>query len=376
MPLWIRNTPEYIRDEGSIEIRLWSSTEQQKTIKPEAKTETTKPAEPTQINELEKFSIENELKQIENEWKTKFSIKEEEKTEVLESKPKSETKKEKTSEEEQIEINKFKNYSDLLNQQFLSSIEIHKKPTEFTLLKQIFNFKLINANEEISVAAGDESNLFEIDESSFKKLLFIEYKIQRVNDLLSKRSKSFLNEMNKEDLKRLNEERERDEYLRACDKYVANQGAFFGNLTGDSDLSSFKLNEIKIDAGDNGEAEMQAKLDSFKTQIDEEVSKKVVHPVNETDAKRPMPDFKKLKEESLKNQLKVKEFFTGSVTSKGKQVEEEIEIEEEEASKGYNQSLIIKIKETNEEIVRVLPTVDSKSQNEIRRNIFYDKLIR
>ena len=52
------------------------------------------------------------------------------------------------------------------------------------------------------------------------------------------------------------------------------------------------------------------------------------------------------------------------------------EIDYNRESDVFNQNLIFKLKNTNEEIARILPTVDNHSQIEIRRNIFYEKLVK
>jgi len=97
-----------------------------------------------------------------------------------------------------------------------------------------------------------------------------------------------------------------------------------------------------------------------------------------------LPDFKKVQEEAKAEQLKIKEFFIGDLGSvKAKKIKEkedlraaELEMEKED---GVFNGHSFKVKGTDErgvEIVRVLPCVDSQSQMEIRRKIFYEKMIK
>lgn len=98
---------------------------------------------------------------------------------------------------------------------------------------------------------------------------------------------------------------------------------------------------------------------------------------------KPMPDFIQLQSEAKHQQLKIKEFFVGDPFSakakKNRETEqrqaEETEMFEKDASSFSSYGFRMK-GEGNEEIVRVLPTVDSLSQMEIRRKIFYEKLIK
>ena len=103
---------------------------------------------------------------------------------------------------------------------------------------------------------------------------------------------------------------------------------------------------------------------------------------------KPVPDYNKLKEQSIEQQLIVREFFMargaealfgGKKTKKEVPPEDRVTIIDEhniDDTGEFDQNLIFKIKETNEEVVRILPTVDSKSQVKIRRTIFYEKLVK
>lgn len=243
-----------------------------------------------------------------------------------------------------------------------------------------------------------EDYVFYIDQNSMKQLLFIEYITQRVNDLISRKTKNYLKEQSKSEI---NEQREREEYLKQCDKYVAHKEMFFNNLT--KHAAPTQPNAIAMnnqDEDDNGEAEMLAKLKSFEHVTGELKDKQNKDDSDEekdnSEAKKPLPSYDKLKEEAFNQQLRVREFFRGPSVWNEKPVKKEPEPSIRERATiidlktnkhysddrldredfEYGQSLIMKIKETNEEIVRVLPTVDSKSQMEIRRNIFYDNLVK
>lgn len=145
---------------------------------------------------------------------------------------------------------------------------------------------------------------------------------------------------------------------------------------------------------------MEAKLKEFEDIIkaeshksDNSVSQKVIEsvPVTSSGASKPVPDYEKLKQESIEQQLIVREFFTahranalfggGKKKKKtdGEKEENQVTIIDEnniDETGEFDQNLIFKIKETNEEVSRVFPTVDSKSQNKIRRTIFYEKLVK
>ena len=97
---------------------------------------------------------------------------------------------------------------------------------------------------------------------------------------------------------------------------------------------------------------------------------------------RPVPDFKQLQEEAKAEQLKIKEFFIGDMSSvKARRMKEvealraaEVEMDKEE---GAFSGSSFKLKGAEDvDIVRILPDVDSQSQMEIRRKIFYEKMIK
>lgn len=151
---------------------------------------------------------------------------------------------------------------------------------------------------------------------------------------------------------------------------------------------------------------MEAKLNEFADIIKAEQEKSqseiptvnkpqsaIIKDVNEevassSNVSKPVPDYNKLKEQSIEQQLIVREFFMargaealfgGKKTKKEVPPEDRVTIIDEhniDDTGEFDQNLIFKIKETNEEVVRILPTVDSKSQVKIRRTIFYEKLVK
>lgn len=156
---------------------------------------------------------------------------------------------------------------------------------------------------------------------------------------------------------------------------------------------------------DNGEEEMKTKLkefeDLFKGQnltndgdcgaVKVKYEDKTNNNKNDLIGARQssIPDFEQLKKQSIEQQLIVREFYTANglvfggkkknVTIEKANDETQVTIIDEnniDDTNEFDQNLVFRIKETNEEIVRILPTVDSKSQNKIRRNIFYEKLIK
>jgi hypothetical protein len=359
----------------SMNIRLWSS-ELEKIDTKKSKTKTLK-----NISLENKDQLDKELKQIESDWKSKFSLNQTEKSiEQITSNPK---RKETVAIQQSNPIQDLKitNLSQAVTEQFKKSIDIHKKPTELLKLKEIFEFKFVKSLDELTNEKSD--TLIEIDENSLKQLLFVEYVLQRLMDLFTKKTKNFILERELEDLAKLNQERERDEYLKKCDEYVLKNNILFSDLTNDSDMGSLKINQKVVENDDNGEAEMLAKLQVFMDKDElNKLSGVVSSNPNDQDfnvndfRKKPLPNYKLLKEESLKNQLKVREFFMGATASKTPNEENVEEIDYNQDSNVFNQNLIFKLRNSTEEIARILPTVDNQSQIEIRRNIFYEKLVK
>ena len=382
-PIWMRNTPA---SQTNYKIQLWSSKKEEpkNSVQPNAIPKSV-PVLKTGPTSSDSDPIADELKQIEDQWKTKFKMstsdsdqkisKRENKTEILHE---ASTLHESSLVNKTAQTEKLDEMSEVLAKKFIDSIDIHKRPTELTILKQVFEFGAKNST--LTDLSPNEKRLefFEIDEKSFKRLIFIEYIAQRISDLLSKKTRIFLIEKELDELAKLNQERERVEYLKKCDHYIMKNNILFGNLTSDSDMSSFRLKPKAANAqDDNGEAEMLAKLEGFMSK--EEPQKAHNHKEEDddehNDIKQPLPNYKQLKEEALKNELRVSEFFRG-ITKKEKYENELEEIDQASDTHSYNQNLIFKVKNSNEEIARILPTVDNQSQSEIRRSIFFEKLIK
>jgi hypothetical protein len=141
---------------------------------------------------------------------------------------------------------------------------------------------------------------------------------------------------------------------------------------------------------DDGEAEMIAKLEllgfnstsGVATAVKKEVASAVSFEVNEDSrAKKPLPDYERVKAEARGQQLRIKEFFAGDPNSaSGKRSRElgaiEAEMEVMDKEKTFNVSTFRVRAEGEHEIVRVLPAVDSQFQMEVRRKIFYEKLVK
>jgi hypothetical protein len=250
-------------------------------------------------------------------------------------------------------------------------------------LSQIFK---ICAEPTLNNDNQDEKVLHIPDESEMSQLIFIEYLVERLCQLITSKTKEYLREKKLGEISAIQMEREREEKLKHYEEYITKKNVWFSDLMSDSKPDN-KTNTVfatqskqKEELDDNGEAEMQAKLDFLNKSQEIELS----HPQTEiksqeedySEAKKPLPDFKKLHEEAIIQQLKIKEFFQPSTSVKKIQLREDLDEEKANNADSQDRSLVINIKETNEEIVRVLPTVDSLSQIEIRRKIFYEKLIK
>jgi hypothetical protein len=405
VPVWLRYNEKFLKTEATREIRMWSSLAKTKassvdnknsslksntknspalSLKQEKATETK--SENQDMPKSISNEIESELNEIEKKWKETYHVKEEE-TKPLEAASGS------------VQKDKTKDADELLRKKFLISMDIHKKPTDLTLLKQIFTFKLAKKepNEEVlNTEEKTKTNIFEIEDSHSKLLLFIEYIVERLNDLLTDKTKAYMHESTFKH--KLNKQREEDEYSQKYDQIITEKAILFHKndrlseqLVFDSEkiiLNTQKIN--KSEANDNGEAEMEAKLKEFSHIIEKKTSdtaessflQNLIHN-DDGKKKNPVPDYKKLREEAMQQQLKIKEFFIGLKPSKPLENQrldavtiEDLNESPDGSENVFKQDLIFKIRQTNEEIVRIFPTVDSKSQMQIRRKIFYDKLIK
>ena len=407
VPIWLRGTKEYIGEESQRQIRLFSSQKSDAFLddydfkfnkeisqKSVVKKEGEKIGEEIiSKSQLYSSEIEKELSQIEAEWKTKLKLSETNKpsdskssifkrskvnekaslipSEILAQQENNETKK-------ISNINfyqePFTNYIEN-NKKFIDSTQIHQKPKELIHMKRIFNIK--NSTEKKT--SLEDLNIYVNSENHVNQLFYIEYIIERLRDLLTRKSKEYLKERQKS---KLQEEREREEKLDRFEKYVSKKSVWFSGLE-TSEANSRSTYHVKKEEEDDGEAEMKAKIESI-TGFSEE-SKSEPEKSEETESsecKKPLPDFKKLREQSKLEQLKIKECFFKMPSKKSKEKikeslkDEEESNDEEKDNDPYDDTFVVKVKETNEEIVRFLPTVDSQSQLNIRRKFFFEKLIK
>ncbi len=327
--------------------------------------------------------IEVELNKIEQEWKSKFKLDDEKKEVNKVSKTsifkrslindKNKQSFELTNQPETDVLQSSLPKQDFeINKKFLQSTQIHQKPKDFYHLAKIF--KISN-----QASTNNENNELNItDETSMNQLLFIEYLIERIRLLLTDKSKEYLTEKQSNEKTAIQVERVREEKLKQYEEYITKKNVWFSEILTDENNSG-KKSSPAIRNTDDSEAEMQAKIDFLLKNEQSEHSDLQINETNSLDinsneAKKPLPDFNKIRDEAIKQQLKIKEFFMPSHSKKQVQFKEDF-IEEEE-TEDYKQSILVNIKETNEEIVRILPTVDSLSQLEIRRKIFYDKLVK
>lgn len=326
--------------------------------------------------------IEVELNKIEQEWKSKFKLDDEKKEVNKVSKTsifkrslindKNKQSFELTNQPETDDSQKSLLKQDFeINKKFLQSTQIHQKPKDFYHLAKIF--KISN-----QASTNNENNELNItDETSMNQLLFIEYLIERIRLLITNKSKEYLTDKQSNEKTAIQVERVREEKLKQYEEYITKKNVWFSEILTDENNSGKKSNPA-IRNTDDSEAEMQAKIDFLLKNEQSEHSDLQVNETNSLDinsneAKKPLPDFNKIRDEAIKQQLKIKEFFMPSHSKKQVQFKDFIE---EEETEDYKQSILVNIKDTNEEIVRILPTVDSLSQLEIRRKIFYDKLVK
>lgn len=361
----MRQTDDYLKNEANIPIKLWSKT----SIKVEPES-----VKVEQVKEsLDLGDIARELNQVENDWKDKYQ-------------QSSQT----SSQESRIDEERMRQRSEQLRQRFQESISIHKRPVDVTILKKVFTFTF-----DDQTTSGYGGWIFPMkSRDSLNQLFFIEYIVSRIDNLLSTRTRQYLRDDEDKSKSTVSEERESEEYDASLDQIVVQKGLVFSDVTNQSSVSSHVSFVPKHDQDlDDGEAEMLAKLKGFEDVIQASTSgvkptESKIQPVaiDETwetsnEAKKPLPDYNKLREEAIAQQLKIKEFFqTKQVKVKAEEKNNGLTIISgdgvDENSTEFRQNMIFKVKETNEEIVRVLPPVDSKSQSQIRRNIFYEQLIK
>lgn len=439
VPIWLRNTSEYLKNDGAKQISLLNSasnslTNQSKTYHDEYdlkfktsenKTKNQIKSEFSQINDqvishnkLLTEEIEKELNGIENQWRTKYQVP---KT-VPEAKVKDPLARNNIFKHKNV--NEVKNVSfsseiegkreildniteeinseNVANKKFIETTLIHNRPTSLFHIGKIF--EISKSSETSSELKIDQLIVDENDENVLSKYYFIEYIINRISDLLSKRTKEYIQEKKSIEKSTIHEERKRMEQLKKFDEYVTETSVLFNNLTneasaktvgdsvneiGDRSSDLRNLNTLK-NLDDNGEAEMIAKLELMGINPHETNEKQesnvMIDQLEDNECSKesilkPLPNFNQLRDEAKEQQLKIKEFFIGDPFSEKARKIKELEArqaEEQEMAKdktafGKNS---FKIKSEEQEIIRVLPTVDSQSQMDIRRKIFFEKLVK
>lgn len=262
-------------------------------------------------------------------------------------------------------------------------------------------FKITNKTS--SDTTCNELVIDENDENTLSKYFYVEYIISRVSGLVSDQSKEYILEKKAIEASKIHEERKRVTDLKKFDEYVTETGVLFDNLTNQVSEEAIGVNSVSSSMepsgqsinllkqlDDNGEAEMLAKLElmgfsdqneeSTKAGLDVEKNKTDVNDVD-SKARKPLPNYEQIKVEAEQQQLKIKEFFIGdphSQMAKKNREREMIEAEMNEMSKdkAFGAHTFKMRADGEHEIIRVLPTVDSQFQMEIRRKIFFEKLIK
>lgn len=358
-------------------------------------------------SQLYSSEIENELNNIENQWRSKFNVEKTnyemplkmkdplQKHSIFKHVNVSETKNELYDMEnrENIKHSEVEKSTEPknINKKFLETTKIHEKPLHIFHMSQIFKV----VKDPLTAMDNETICVDPSDENTIGKYFFIEYLINRIRDLLSEKTKDYINDKNHMEKSKVHVERQRLEYVKKCDEFVVEKSVFFDDLTNDENqkpsLESGEnlpnprdINLLK-DLDDNGEAEMLAKLEllGLGSQGSSEAEKKdEEQSSNDHQFKKPMPNYNDLQVKAKDQQLRIKEFFMGDPHSaKAKKIKEldELKSQEEEMSKDESNFSAHSFKTRGmegQDVIRVLPTVDSQSQAEIRRKIFMEKLIK
>jgi hypothetical protein len=220
VPVWLRHKPEYKGIEEAKKIVLWEERIKAKSTN-------------HRLKETTKLEIENELKEIEEKWKKEMKI----------SAEKSQVEEDKKQPSEESEIDKQKReeiYKELqykarqLRSKFLQSMDIHAKPTELNILREIFEFKTEEEEKEnaqsTSADSSSKKRTFQVDTNKINHLLYIEYICERIRELITPRTKSYLLEDEPSNRPSLNEEREREELIDKADNYVLKANSLFSQI--------------------------------------------------------------------------------------------------------------------------------------------------
>ena len=356
-------------------------------------------------NLLHANAIEKELNIIETEWSEKFDLKKNKDSRSSDEINKGHFAKnnifrrlnvnEKNSMKNEFLKFAIKNdnyhenddYSnEALNKKFIETTIIHKKPENFYHLRKIF--LILDAND----LKDDKSNngvliIDNNDTNSLSHFFFVEYIIERMFQLITLQTKEYILEKKYLEQSALHKKREMEEYSNKCEIYVNKKSVWYDDITNEenetilnnSETSSIQLAKSSYflkNQNDNGETEILAKLESFNinsyiqcnNKINQRNENKIDKEFNGEEyatAKRPIPNYNKLKTEAKQQQLKIKEFFMGSLSDKESIKNNDIQII------NSDEKYI-----SENEIVRNLPIIEKYSQVEIQRNFFYEKIIK
>lgn len=120
-----------------------------------------------------------------------------------------------------------------LRLKFVKSMDIHKKPDDLTILREVFEFR---SKEDENIEETSENRkrpIYLVDLTRMNQLLFVEYICERLSELISVRTREYLNEREPS----LNDEREREELIDKAENYVLKTNSLFSQLGNDSTSS-------------------------------------------------------------------------------------------------------------------------------------------
>ena len=221
VPVWLRHKPEYKGIEEAKKIVLWEERIKAKSTN-------------HRLKETTKLEIENELKEIEEKWKKEVKISAE-KSQVVKEDKKQPSEESEADKQKQEEIYKeLQSKARQLRSKFLQSMDIHAKPTELNILREIFEFKIEEEEKENAQSTSTDSSskkrTFQVDTNKMNHLLYIEYICERIRELITPRTKSYLLENEPSNKPSLNEEREREELIDKADNYVLKANSLFSQI--------------------------------------------------------------------------------------------------------------------------------------------------
>jgi hypothetical protein len=413
VPIWLRHTMEFLEDPIQKKIHVWPSKLEKRELEDEYDRKfNPKTEKEAKIIQTRKSNIENENNDEINK-SLLFSTQLEAKLQKIEQiKQKSETieisepnnisqvgivldeNREEGKRLDENDENEWKAKLAKVRLDLSKSLDIHKRPSELYYLKRVLKFLPEPANRDKETQPPSNVIFLDLERDTLARynILFVEYITQRFLELLTVRTAAYLRSKEPNEFTELQQQREKDEYLRKCNDLVSKQSLLFEGLTNESEASptshcqSIKTISNLDENSDYTELEMKAKIDALMSTTDPSETQATSSNQNQEylQASKPVPDLRQLREEAKRQELIVKEYFFSSGIRKRSdklkkdQTDEDREenVEEEIADK-LKQTLVIKSNdETNEEIVRILPMVDAHSQEEIRRSFFYDNLAR